>query len=58
MTLTVGPSGRIASRAIAKSSGNADLDREVDAMMAAVQAPPPPDGGFHATVGIHFSLEP
>jgi hypothetical protein len=29
-------------------SGDAAIDSEVDAMMVAVQAPPPPGGSFHA----------
>jgi protein TonB len=57
VSLTVGPSGRVVSHAITRSSGNVALDREVDAMMTAVQAPPPPGGSFQAAVTIHFGLE-
>jgi TonB family protein len=55
--LTLGPSGRIVSHAITRSSGSVALDREVDAMMAEVQAPPPPGGIFRAGLTIHFGLE-
>jgi protein TonB len=54
--LTVGPTGRIVSHSITRSSGNAAIDHEVDAMMDAVQAPSPPGGVFHSGVTIRFSL--
>jgi len=57
VALTVGPSGRIVSHAIAQSSGNPAIDGEVHAMMAAVQAPPPPGGIFQARVLIRFGLQ-
>jgi protein TonB len=56
VVLTVGAAGRIVSHSITRSSGNAAIDHEVDAMMAAVRAPPPPGGVFHTGVTIRFSL--
>ena len=56
VALMVGPSGRIVSHAITQSSGNAELDGAVHAMMAAVQAPPPPGGSFRTHVNIPFEL--
>jgi protein TonB len=57
VVLVVGPSGRIVSHTIARSSGSAVLDGEVDAMMAAVQAPPPPGGTFRGGLTINFNLQ-
>lgn len=57
VVLAVGPTGRIASHAITRSSGNEAIDNEVHAMMAAVQAPPPPGGSFHAGITIRFNLQ-
>jgi protein TonB len=56
VTFTVGPSGRIVSHSITRSSGNALLDGAVHAMMAAVHAPPPPDGVFRSSTTVNFSL--
>ena len=57
VVVVVGPSGRIVSHSIVRSSGNAQLDGEVDAMMAAVQAPPPPNGSFRGGLTIRFNLD-
>jgi periplasmic protein TonB len=57
VALTVGPSGRIVAHTIIRSSGNSALDREVDAMMFAVQAPPPPGGHFQTEATIRFDLQ-
>ena len=53
---TVGPDGHIANHALTHSSGDAELDGEVNAMMAAVAAPPPPGGRFTGAVTIYFGL--
>jgi protein TonB len=55
VVFTVGASGRVVSHSIAKSSGDADLDARVSAMMQAVQAPPPPGGRFTGRITIRFS---
>ena len=57
VVLSVDGTGRIVSHAITRSSGNADLDREVDVMLAGVRAPPPPGGSFHAAVTIRFDMD-
>lgn len=56
VSLTIGASGRVVSHAITRSSGNAALDAEVHAMIAAVQAPPPPDGAYRAALTIRFDM--
>ncbi len=53
---TVGPNGRIVSHAVTRSSGDAELDAAVGAMMAAVEAPPPPGGRFVGDIFIRFDL--
>jgi protein TonB len=57
VAFTVGAEGRIVAHRITKSSGNPDLDAEIDSMMAAVRAPPPPGGLFRGAVVIRFDLE-
>ena len=57
VALTVGPSGRIVTHTIIRSSGNSALDHEVDAMTLAVQAPPPPGGRFQTEATIRFDLQ-
>ena len=56
-TGSVGVVLTVASHAITRSSGNSAIDGEVHAMMAAIQAPPPPGGSFHAALTIRFSLQ-
>ena len=57
VAFTVGAEGRIVAHTITRSSGNPELDGAVDQMMAAVQAPPPPDGVFRANIVIRFDLQ-
>ena len=57
VVLTVGPDGQDRQPRDRRSSGNSAIDREVHAMMAAVQAPPPPDGVFRTGVTIRFNLQ-
>jgi len=54
--VTVGADGRIVSHALIRPSGDADIDAEVQTMLAAVVAPPPPDGHFTASLTIRFDL--
>ena len=53
---TVGPTGAIVEHRITQSSGSALLDGAVDALMAAIQAPPPPGGSIHIDTTISFAL--
>jgi protein TonB len=57
LAFTVGASGEIVSHAITRSSGSAALDGAVEAMIAAVRAPPPPGGSFHASTTVNFSIQ-
>ena len=56
VAFTVGASGDVISHAITRSSGSAELDGAVEAMMAAVRAPPPPGGVYRASTTVNFSL--
>jgi len=54
--VTVGADGRVVSHSLIRPSGDADIDAEIPAMLAAVVAPPPPDGHFTGSLTIHFDL--
>ena len=56
VSFVVGPSGRVTSHIISRSSGNAVLDGAVRQMMAAIQLPPPPNGSFRASAPVRFNL--
>jgi protein TonB len=56
VAFTIGPSGRVTSHSITRSSGNGVLDNEVHVIMGAVSLPPPPGGSFRATAPISFSI--
>ena len=56
VSFVVGPSGRVVSHAVTRSSGQAVLDSAVGQMMAAVRLPPPPGGSFRASAPIRFSF--
>jgi protein TonB len=56
VAFTVGPSGRVVSHSITRSSGDPSLDQATHAIMNAVQAPPPPGGRFSTSTTIQFSL--
>ena len=57
VAFTVGAAGEVVSHAITRSSGSAALDGAVEAMVAAVRAPPPPGGSFHASTTVNFSIQ-
>jgi protein TonB len=57
VAFTVGAAGEVVSHAITRSSGSSALDRAVEAMVAAVRAPPPPGGSFHASTTVNFSIQ-
>lgn len=56
VAFVIGPGGRVATHTIVRSSGHAELDGAVRAMMAAVSLRPPPSGVFRSTVPIRFDL--
>jgi len=56
VAFTVGPSGRVISHSITRSSGHAALDSAARAILSAVQAPPPPGGRFSTSTTIRFHL--
>jgi protein TonB len=51
---TIGANGRVTAHAVTATSGNGILDAAADAMMEAVQAPPPPGRTFQGQVTIRF----
>lgn len=55
VAFTIDASGRIVSHTITQSSGSAELDARANAMMQAVQAPPPPGGSFRGRITIRFN---
>jgi protein TonB len=57
LAFSVGASGEVVSHAITRSSGSPALDGAVEAMVAAVRAPPPPGGSFHASTTVNFSIQ-
>jgi periplasmic protein TonB len=57
VAFTIGPSGRVVSQAITRSSGHAALDAAARAILSAVQAPPPPGGRFSTNTIIRFHLD-
>jgi protein TonB len=56
VAFTVGPSGRVISQSITRSSGNAALDAAAHAIMSAVRTPPPPGGRFSTSTNLRFNF--
>ncbi|MBB4199473.1 hypothetical protein CCR94_01540 [Rhodoblastus sphagnicola] len=56
VAFTIGPSGRVVSGSITRSSGDASLDGAARAIMSALHAPPPPGGRFSTATSIRFNL--
>jgi protein TonB len=57
VSFTVGPDGQVASLRLARSSGNASLDREsLDLVRRTSPFPPPPHGKASITVPVNFSV--
>jgi protein TonB len=56
VVFTVGPSGRVISQSITRSSGNAALDAAAHAIMSAVRTPPPPGGRFSTSTNLRFNF--
>ena len=56
VAFTVGPSGRVISQSVTRSSGNAALDSAAHAIMSAIHTPPPPGGRFSTSTNLRFNF--
>ena len=56
VAFTIGPSGRVVSQSITRSSGSDALDGAARAILAALHVPPPPGGRFSTATSIRFNL--
>jgi periplasmic protein TonB len=56
VAFTVGPSGRVISQSVTRSSGNAALDGAAHAIMSAIHTPPPPGGRFSTSTNLRFNF--
>ena len=56
VAFTIGPSGRVVSQSITRSSGNGALDGAAHAILSALHTPPPPGGRFSTATSIKFNL--
>jgi protein TonB len=56
VVFTVGPSGRVVSQSITRSSGNAALDAAAHAIMSGVHTPPPPGGRYSTSTNLRFNF--
>jgi protein TonB len=56
VAFTIGPSGRVVSASITRSSGDSALDGAARAILGALHAPPPPGGAFSTATSIRFNL--
>jgi protein TonB len=54
VAFTIGPSGRVVSQSITRSSGNAALDAAARTTLSAVHTPPPPGGRFSTSTNLRF----
>ena len=53
---TIGPSGGLASFAITRSSGDADLDAAARSLVQSTHFPPPPGGGsVHVATSFNYA---
>jgi len=57
VSFTIGPSGRVGSAAIVRSSGFAELDSAAREILRSISPPPPPGGSFSASTTIRFHFE-
>ncbi len=57
ISFTIGASGRVASAAVVRPSGFADLDDAARAIVRSITPPPPPGGSFSASTTIRFHVE-
>jgi protein TonB len=56
VAFTIGPSGRIVSQSVTRSSGSGVLDGAAHAIMSSIHTPPPPGGRFSTSTVIQFHL--
>jgi protein TonB len=54
VAFTVGPSGRVISQSITRSSGNPVLDAAARTTLSGIHTPPPPGGRFSTSTNIRF----
>jgi periplasmic protein TonB len=57
VSFSIGPSGRVGSAAVVRSSGFADLDSAAREILGSISPPPPPGGSFSASTTIRFHFE-
>jgi periplasmic protein TonB len=57
VSFTIGPSGRVGSASVVRSSGFADLDGAARDILHSIAPPPPPGGSFSASTTIRFHFE-
>ena len=57
VSFTIGPSGRVGSAAVVRSSGFAELDGAAREILHSISPPPPPGGSFSASTTIRFHFE-
>jgi periplasmic protein TonB len=57
VSFTIGPSGRVGSAAVVRSSGFAELDGAAREILRSISPPPPPGGFFSASTTIRFRVE-
>lgn len=56
VAFTIGPSGRVISQSVIRSSGVSALDSAAHAIMSALRTPPPPGGRFSTSTNINFHM--
>ncbi|MBB4200012.1 hypothetical protein CCR94_21690 [Rhodoblastus sphagnicola] len=56
VAFTIGPSGRVISQSVIRSSGSSALDSAAHAIMSSLQTPPPPGGRFSTSTNINFHM--
>ena len=57
VSFTIGPSGRVGSASVVRSSGFAELDSAAREILQSISPPPPPGGSFPASTTIRFHFE-
>ncbi len=57
VAFTIGPSGRVISQSITRSSGNPVLDAAARTTLSSVHTPPPPGGRFSTSTNIRFHFD-
>jgi protein TonB len=57
VSFTIGPTGRVITANVVRSSGSADLDSAARQILRSISPPPPPGGSFSASTTIRFHVE-